>query len=145
MGEPVDLNNAPLARPTSAPPVLEISRASLFAFSDSRADLARIFTDIRCDENYPSFYEDFQQANGDGAALPPPLEAPMVQPNNSSSRAPTTEQAQPTPQRTSLQGFMPAWTPFQVRSLSFPRFPLIEYRLRLSTTGSRTCAGQKIP
>lgn len=121
MGEPNLTGDVPLARPTSAPPILEISRGSLFAFTDTRADLNRIFTDIRCDENYPSFYEDFQQANGDTVAvLPPPLEAPIIP--SGAARPPVGEQVQPTPQRLSAQGFLPAWTPFQVRSrfLFFP-------------------------
>lgn len=117
MGEQEAQNGGiPIARPTSAPPVLEITRASLFAFTDSRADLARIFTDIRCEENYPSFYEDFQQANPDGSVLPPPLEAPIAHPTSGFLRTATGEPAQPTPQRLSAQPFMPAWTPFQVRS-----------------------------
>jgi len=54
-------------RPTSAPPNLEFSTDSLFAF---RTDFTPIFNDIRLDESYPAYYE----AYGDTAKLPPPLD-----------------------------------------------------------------------
>eukprot|EP01102_Stenamoeba_stenopodia_P013648 TRINITY_DN445_c0_g1_i2.p1 TRINITY_DN445_c0_g1~~TRINITY_DN445_c0_g1_i2.p1 ORF type:complete len:746 (-),score=122.39 TRINITY_DN445_c0_g1_i2:341-2578(-) len=55
-------------RPTSAPPNLEFSTDSLFAF---RTDFAQHFADIRLDDSYPAYYE----AYGDTAKLPPPLDA----------------------------------------------------------------------
>eukprot|EP00742_Colponemidia_sp_Colp-10_P003851 GILJ01004101.1.p1 GENE.GILJ01004101.1~~GILJ01004101.1.p1 ORF type:complete len:1018 (-),score=125.30 GILJ01004101.1:519-3572(-) len=56
------------ARPTSAPPDLELSSKSLFAFS---AEYAHIFSDIRCDETYNDFYRLHQGTN---MRLPPPLD-----------------------------------------------------------------------
>mmetsp|Transcript_41427 Transcript_41427/g.67226 ORF Transcript_41427/g.67226 Transcript_41427/m.67226 type:complete len:777 (+) Transcript_41427:101-2431(+) len=57
-----------LLRATSAPPNLEISAHSLFAF---RADYAGIFSDIRCEELYDRFYKSY----ADQRKLPPPVEA----------------------------------------------------------------------
>ncbi|PXF48814.1 Pumilio domain-containing protein [Gracilariopsis chorda] len=54
------------ASSASAPPDLEISSRSLFAF---KADYSGIFSDIRLDEDYESFYND----NPERTKLPPPL------------------------------------------------------------------------
>lgn len=52
----------------SAPPDLEISSQSLFAF---KAGYSGIFSDIRMDEHYESFYNE----NPDRGKLPPPISA----------------------------------------------------------------------
>jgi hypothetical protein len=60
------------AATASAPPDLEISSRSLFAF---KADYSGFFTDIRQDELYPSFYDHQQReaSKNSSVALPPPL------------------------------------------------------------------------
>eukprot|EP01113_Clastostelium_recurvatum_P012865 TRINITY_DN1670_c1_g1_i3.p1 TRINITY_DN1670_c1_g1~~TRINITY_DN1670_c1_g1_i3.p1 ORF type:complete len:963 (+),score=229.06 TRINITY_DN1670_c1_g1_i3:227-2890(+) len=56
-------------RSTSAPPILALQTESLFAFR--AVEHARLFTDIRCDENYYDFYQRYDGGQG---KLPPPLE-----------------------------------------------------------------------
>jgi hypothetical protein len=59
----------PNPRPTSAPPNMELSKQSLFAFNES-VPYTRIFTDIRCEDTYNDFYERYRETH----KLPPPLE-----------------------------------------------------------------------
>jgi len=56
---------------SSAPPDLEISSRSLFAFKAGYSD---VFSDIRYDEHYESFYNNFP----DKDKLPPPLDCSVV-------------------------------------------------------------------
>lgn len=55
----------------SAPPDLEVSSRSLFAYS---ADYNATFSDIRCDEHYEAFYNNYPEKQ----KLPPPLEPVSV-------------------------------------------------------------------
>jgi hypothetical protein len=68
-------NQAPPDRnsSSSAPPALEISSESLFAFT---LDYAKIFTDIRTHEDYNDFYETYGQKD---KKLPPPLESHFLE------------------------------------------------------------------
>ncbi|KYK70442.1 Pumilio-family RNA binding repeat-containing protein [Toxoplasma gondii TgCatPRC2] len=59
-----------IPRPTSAPPHLEKSSSTLFAFPPSGSTPNRLI-DIRCDELYQEFYRNLSQTN---PKLPKPLE-----------------------------------------------------------------------
>eukprot|EP01103_Thecamoeba_quadrilineata_P003287 TRINITY_DN1307_c0_g2_i1.p1 TRINITY_DN1307_c0_g2~~TRINITY_DN1307_c0_g2_i1.p1 ORF type:complete len:863 (+),score=120.19 TRINITY_DN1307_c0_g2_i1:34-2622(+) len=72
-----DFLDGELPRPTSAPPILELSSYSLFAF---QADYARAFSDIRCDDTYQDFYNSYD----DPSKLPAPLDTVSVTLNRDS-------------------------------------------------------------